>query len=303
MDLDLMPLRDIAGENADSILADADKTAKAFKYFYAVIARLRASDGCPWDLEQTPSSIRGNIIEEAYELAEAITEDDNPHIKEETGDLYLLATMVGYISQQEGRFSVADSLCDEACKLIRRHPHVFGESDVNSPDQVVRQWNEIKEQVEGRRKKESILDEVNRNLPPLEKAYKLQKKASKVGFDWQQKQDIWNKLEEELEELKEARVIFSEECESAKAVDNISKKDALEEEFGDLLFTVINAARLYGIDPSIALHRTNEKFSRRFRHVEERMKKQHLEMNQENMNKMDTFWNEAKKGEIIGKNN
>ena len=297
MDLDSLALRNIAGENADTLLADADRTAKAFRYFYVVVSRLRASDGCPWDLEQTPSSIRGNIIEEAYELAEAITEDDSLHIKEETGDLYLLATMVGYMCQQEGRFSVADSLCDEARKLIRRHPHIFGESEVLSPDQVVRQWNEIKEQVEGRRKKESILDEVHRSLPPLEKAYKLQKKAANVGFDWQHERDVWNKLEEELGELMQARAWKSEECPSDIATDSGSSKDALEEEFGDLLFTVINAARLYGIDPSIALQRTNGKFSRRFRHVEESMKRQHLDMNQENMDMMDAFWNEAKRGE------
>jgi tetrapyrrole methylase family protein/MazG family protein len=290
MDFDSNSLKTIAGQTSDQILPDADKTAEAFRLFYTVVARLRASDGCPWDLEQTPSSIRGNIIEEAYELAEAITEDDNPHIEEETGDLYLLATMVAYMSQQEGRYTVADSLYEGARKLIRRHPHVFGESDVRSPDQVVRQWNEIKERVEGRRKKDSLLDEVHRHLPPLEKAYKLQKKAAKAGFDWKNSPDIWNKIEEELAELHRAR-----RASGADAPD--SGGDSLEEEFGDLLFTVINAARLYGIDPSIALHRANEKFSRRFRHVEARMKQNHLTMSSEHLEQMDAFWNEAKREE------
>jgi len=125
MNYDSHSLQTIAGQTYDQILPDAERTAEAFKLFYTVVARLRARDGCPWDLEQTPSSIRGNIIEEAYELAEAITEDDNSHIKEETGDLYLLATMVAYMSQQEGRYTVAEALHESAGKLIRRHPHVF----------------------------------------------------------------------------------------------------------------------------------------------------------------------------------
>jgi tetrapyrrole methylase family protein/MazG family protein len=288
MDFDSNSLQTIAGQSCEQILPDAEKTAEAFKLFYTVVARLRARDGCPWDLEQTPSSIRGNIIEEAYELAEAITENDSPHMKEETGDLYLLATMVAYMSQQEGRYTVADALYEGARKLIRRHPHVFGEAEVESPDQVVQQWNEIKERVEGRRKKDSLLDEVHRHLPPLEKAYKLQKKAAKVGFDWKTSQDIWHKLEEELAELEHAR-IASEDAPDAR--------DALEEEFGDLLFTVVNAARLYDVDPSIALHRANEKFSRRFRHVETRMKENHLAMSPEHMEQMDAFWDEAKRKE------
>ncbi len=288
MDFDSNSLQTIAGQSHEQILPEAERTAEAFKLFYTVVARLRARDGCPWDLEQTPSSIRGNIIEEAYELAEAITENDSPHMKEETGDLYLLATMVAYMSQQEGRYTVADALYEGARKLIRRHPHVFGEAEVESPDQVVQQWNEIKERVEGRRKKDSLLDEVHRHLPPLEKAYKLQKKAAKVGFDWKTRRDIWHKLEEELAELEHARTA-SEEAPDAR--------DAIEDEFGDILFTVVNAARLYGVDPSIALHRANEKFSRRFRYVETRMKENHLAMSPEHMEQMDAFWDEAKRKE------
>jgi len=153
MNISQETLKEIAGQTATAIIPDAEKTAEAFKFFYTVVERLRAPDGCPWDLKQTPSSIRGNVVEEAYELAEAITENDNSHIKEETGDLYLLATMVGYMSQQEGRFAVADALYECTQKLIRRHPHVFGDAEVHDADQVVQQWNEIKEHVEGRRKK------------------------------------------------------------------------------------------------------------------------------------------------------
>ncbi len=273
----------IAGQDAAAILAKAEKAAESFKLFFTVVARLRAPDGCPWDRAQTPSSIRGNIIEEAYELAEAVTENDSAHMKEETGDLFLLASMVGYMNEQEGRYTVSDALLESASKLIRRHPHVFGEAEIDSPEQVVQQWNEIKEKVEGRRRRDSILDEVHRHLPPLEKAYKLQKKAAKAGFDWQKRDDIWPKVEEEMAELR-----------SAHATSNL---DALEEEFGDLLFAVINAARLYGVDPSIALHRTNEKFARRFRYVEARMKEHTLPLSPEHMELMDRFWNEGKEKE------
>lgn len=283
MELETTSLTSIAGTSAAAILPDAEKTAAAFKKFYTVVARLRADDGCPWDREQTPSTIRGNIIEEAYELAEAISENDNPHIEEETGDLYLLATMVGYMSQQEGRFSVASALEEGSRKLIRRHPHVFADADVKSADQVVEQWNQIKERVEGRRKKDSILDEVHRYLPPLEKAYKIQKKAAKVGFDWKRPDDIRAKLDEEMAELQRAR--------------ESGNPEAIEDEIGDLLFTAINAARLYGVDPSLALHRANEKFSRRFRHVESRMRAEKLAMAPEQFEHMDELWNEAKRSE------
>jgi len=309
MEIDTIPLETLAGQMSEQILPEAEQAAAAFKLFFTIVARLRAPDGCPWDLAQTPTSIRGNIIEEAYELAEAITENDSAHIKEENGDLYLLATMVGYMSQQEGRYYVAEALREAARKLIRRHPHVFGDSTVDSPEQVVEQWNDIKERIEGRRKKDSLLDEVHRHLPPLEKAYKIQKKAAKAGFDWQKREDIWLKLAEEMEELKTA----ADNAESAGADSAgaepagreasfdagapIANPDALEEEFGDLLFTVINAARLYGVDPTIALHRSNEKFSRRFRHVEARMKASHLAMAPEHMTQMDAFWDEAKRAE------
>lgn len=314
MEIDTIPLETLAGQMSEQILPEAEQAAAAFKLFFTIVARLRAPDGCPWDLAQTPTSIRGNIIEEAYELAEAITENDSAHIKEENGDLYLLATMVGYMSQQEGRYHVAEALREAARKLIRRHPHVFGDSTVDSPEQVVEQWNDIKERIEGRRKKDSLLDEVHRHLPPLEKAYKIQKKAAKAGFDWQKREDIWLKLAEEMEELKIAAdnaesagadsagaepAVGMESAGAASSVRKapIANPDALEEEFGDLLFTVINAARLYGVDPTIALHRSNEKFSRRFRHVEARMKASHLAMTPEHMTQMDAFWDEAKRAE------
>ncbi|MHB9152011.1 MAG: nucleoside triphosphate pyrophosphohydrolase [Spirochaetales bacterium] len=273
---------ELAGQNADSIVSASRKAADSFATLYTIIARLRAPDGCPWDREQSPASIRNNIVEEAYELVEAITEKESGHIREEAGDLYMLATMVAYMFEEEKSFSVAQALDAVSEKLVRRHPHVFGDSKVDTPDAVVEQWNTIKEQKEGRRKKDSLLDEVPRHLPPLERAYKIQKKAAKVGFDWTHIDSVWDKIEEEL---KESRDAF-----------DAKDGDELESEIGDLLYSVINLARFSGIDPAIALQRTNEKFSHRFRHVEKRMKEEGLPLAHEHMAAMDRFWEEAKEG-------
>ncbi|HWP69262.1 MAG TPA: nucleoside triphosphate pyrophosphohydrolase [Rectinemataceae bacterium] len=278
----ILPPEELAGQNAETIVPASAKVSEAFATLYTIVARLRAQDGCPWDREQTPSSIRNNIIEEAYELVEAITEKDADHTKEEAGDLFMLATMVAYMFEQDKAFSVADSLLSVSEKLVRRHPHVFGDSDVSTSDGVVEQWNQIKEQKEGRRKKDSLLDEVPRHLPPLERAYKLQKKASKVGFDWTEGDAVWDKVEEELREARTAMKAQSPE--------------ELEEEIGDLIFSITNLSRFLGIDPAIALQRTNEKFSHRFRHVEKRMKEEGLTLSSEHMTKMDAFWDEAKQG-------
>lgn len=280
MDSSFAPRTELAGQNADYIIPASLRAAESFATLFATIARLRAPDGCPWDREQSPSTIRNNIIEEAYELVEAITEKDPEHIREESGDLFMLATMVAYMYEEEKSFSVAQALDTVSEKLVRRHPHVFGDASADSPDAVVEQWNRIKEQKEGRRKKDSLLDEVPRHLPPLERAYKIQKKAAKVGFDWAHVDSVWDKIEEELAESREAF--------SAK------NGDELESEIGDLLYSVINLARFSGIDPAIALQRTNEKFSHRFRHVEKRMKEKGLPLSAEHMATMDEFWEEAK---------
>ena len=276
----LQERRTLAGQAADAIEPAALVTADSFATLYTIIARLRAPDGCPWDKEQSPSSIRNNIVEEAYELVEAITEKDPDHIREESGDLFMLATMVAYMFEQEKNFSVAEALDTVSEKLVRRHPHVFGDANVDSSDAVVEQWNRIKETKEGRRKKDSLLDEVPRHLPPLERAFKIQKKASKVGFDWTHSDAVWDKIEEELQEARDAY--------------DAKDGDELEAEMGDLLYSVINLSRFNGIDPAIALQRTNEKFAHRFRHVEKRMKEEGLPLTHEHMARMDEFWEEAK---------
>jgi tetrapyrrole methylase family protein / MazG family protein len=259
----------------------------AFERLYSIVARLRAPDGCPWDREQTPKSLRGSVVEEAYELVEAIDEDDPAHVAEEAGDLYLLAIMIPYMYEEEGAFSVADALNGLCDKLIRRHPHVFGEAEAKTSEAVLKQWNEIKEKVEGRRKKDSLLDEVSKALPPLERAYKLQKKAAKAGFDWPDSSGVWDKAREELLESEEA-------CKAAAASGD---RSALEEELGDLLFSAVNLARYLKVDPAIALNAANEKFSRRFRQVEKSMAEAGAALAAENMALMDGFWNEAKASE------
>ena len=277
--------KDALGETEGGPKAAA--AAAAFGRLYSIVARLRAPDGCPWDREQTPATLRGSVLEEAYELVEAIDEGDAPHVREEAGDLYLLSTMIAYMHEESGAFSVADSLDAISAKLVRRHPHVFADSDASTPEAVLRQWNDIKERVEGRRRKDSILDEVSRAMPPLERAYKLQKKAAKAGFDWAAAADVWAKAREELGEAER-------ECEASAAQGD---RAALEDELGDLIFSAVNLSRFLGVDPSLALHGAIEKFSRRFRHVERRMAEAGLPLAAEHMGRMDAFWDEAKAAE------
>jgi tetrapyrrole methylase family protein / MazG family protein len=226
-------------------------------------------------------------VEEAYELVEAIDEGDPSHVGEEAGDLYLLATMISYMHEEKGDFAVADALGGLCDKLVRRHPHVFGDSEAGTPEAVLAQWNDIKVKVEGRRRKDSLLDEVSRALPPLERAFKVQKKAAKAGFDWAGAEEVWAKAREELEEAEEA-------CERAS---RSGDRAALEDELGDLLFSAVNLSRFLGVDPALALHGAVEKFSRRFRHVERRMAESGKDLAAEHMALMDGFWEEAKRAE------
>ncbi|MDR0389879.1 MAG: nucleoside triphosphate pyrophosphohydrolase [Spirochaetaceae bacterium] len=255
--------------------------AEAFTGLCEVVAKLRAPDGCPWDREQTPASLRGDLVEETYETLEAIDEKNPDHIREELGDLFLLVTMLSYMHEQEGLFSVADVLDGVSEKLIRRHPHVFGDVKVRDSAEVLDNWARIKVEQEGRKPKDSILDEVSSSLPPLEKAYKLQKKAAKSGFDWPDLAGVMGKLREEMEEVSE--VIAAGDS-----------GETLEGELGDLLFSAVNLCRFFKVDPALALQRTNAKFVKRFTHVERRMKEAGAEMKQENLAVMDRYWEEAK---------
>ncbi|MDR2608432.1 MAG: nucleoside triphosphate pyrophosphohydrolase [Treponema sp.] len=267
--------------------------SEAFKSLYDVVVRLRAPGGCPWDREQNPGTLRGDLIEETYECVEAIDEGDPVHIREELGDLFLLVTMISYMHEQENSFTVAEVLDNLREKLIRRHPHVFGEAKAQggaevtsaeiTSEEVLRNWARIKVEQEGRRPKDSILDEVSKGLPPMDRAYKLQKKAAKAGFDFLELKGVCAKIREELEEV-EKELELGETGAEAET----------EAELGDLLFSVVNLCRYVKIEPSVALQRSNNKFTERFKHVEKRMKEAGMEMKRENLALMDKFWDEAK---------
>ncbi|MDA3955938.1 nucleoside triphosphate pyrophosphohydrolase [Oceanispirochaeta sp.] len=251
----------------------------SFEELCGVIENLRSPEGCPWDREQTAETLSSDFIEEVYEAVDAIRGKDDAHLMEELGDVYLLVTMIAYIKQQEGQFKISDVLDGITEKLIRRHPHVFAGESVKDSDEVLKQWEDIKVHVEGRAPKKSILDKVSKGLPPLERAYKLQKKATKVGFDWPDINNVWDKVHEEIEEV--------------RTVDEGNKEHLLEE-VGDLLFSVVNIARYLEIDPAEAMHRCNSKFMKRFSYIEENMKIENLDMNADNFEKMDQLWNESK---------
>ena len=255
--------------------------AAAFNRLSEIMEMLRSENGCPWDKEQNPQTLRSTFIEETFEAIDAISEDDADHVKEELGDVFFNLVFISRCYEESGFFGSEDCLNEICEKLIRRHPHVFGSvNGVYTSDEVHNQWEKIKETVEGR-KSDSVLDSVPKSFPPLLKAYKLLKKAAKSGFDWRKSEDFYSKIFEEIDEVREA------ESEKDKA--------HLEEEMGDLILAVVNLSRNFGVDPNVALEKANKKFSERYKYVEKRMKKSNLEMKAENDNKMMEFWNEAKK--------
>ena len=253
---------------------------EAFKALYDTIKKLRGPDGCPWDREQTPLTLRTTLIEETYECVEAIEEDDPEHITEELGDLFLQAVLLSYIYEEQGKFTTAGVLTKINDKLIRRHPHVFNGLKVKDTNEVLDNWEKIKREQEGKKPNESILDEVSAGFPPMNRAFKLQKKASKTGFDWPDVNGVILKIKEELNEVTNA---ISEK-----------KEQAIEDELGDLLFCVINLCRYLKVEPSAALHHTNRKFIKRFKYVEKKMKETGDVMKKENLEIMDKYWNESK---------
>ena len=269
----------------------AQKPGDAYKSLYDIIARLRGPGGCPWDREQTPSTLRGDLIEETYECIEAIDEKDPAHIREELGDIFLLVTLLAYIHEETDVFSVADALQTACDKLVRRHPHVFGEVKVNDSAEVISNWDKIKVEQEGRKPKNSVLDEVSSGLPPLDRAWKLQKKAAKAGFDWPDLNGVAGKIKEELGEVLEAA--------GNGTAGETAACDKIEEELGDLLFSAVNLCRYLKVEPSVALRRTNGKFVQRFKYMEKMMKETGQEMKPENLDVMDQYWNDAKNEKIM----
>ena len=257
---------------------------QGFTRLYEIVKTLRSENGCAWDRKQTPRTLLPNLIEEAYELIEAVDEEDDQHILEELGDMYLLVTMISYIKQQEGAFQLDEVFNAISEKLIRRHPHVFGEMELDDPDHIIRQWNEIKRDIEGRDKSDYITDSIPSTLPPLERSVKIQKKVSEYGFDWEHVRDVIEKLHEEIEELK---------SEIAKNQDDRNEKK-IESELGDILFAAVNIGRFLKIDPGIALHSTNTKFIGRFKYIQDKLRKAGIPLSGEQMDLMEKYWIESK---------
>jgi XTP/dITP diphosphohydrolase len=249
---------------------------EAFGRLLDIMDELR--EKCPWDRVQTNESLRANTIEETYELIEAILSNDNDEIKKELGDLLLHVVFYAKIGEEKQAFDVAD-VCNAICdKLIFRHPHVFGDKSADSASMVEKSWEQIKLKENGGNK--TVLEGVPESLPSMIKAYRIQDKARNAGFDWNKRHDVWDKVKEELGEL---------EVEIEKM-----EVDRMEAEFGDLLFSIINAARLYKVNPDNALERTNRKFMFRFNYMEKKVKAQGHSLKGMPLEKMEEIWLEAK---------
>ncbi len=254
-----------------------EKTLTAFNELLGIMDELRKK--CPWDKKQTNDTLRTLTIEETFELADAIIKKDPNLIKKELGDLLLHIVFYAKIGSETNDFSMADVIDSLNEKLIYRHPHIFGDVEVSDARQVEENWEQLKLKEKDGNK--SVLEGVPMSLPALVKANRIQDKARGVGFDWEHKEQVWEKVHEELEELK---------VEIQKA-----DKDKIEAEFGDLFFSLINAARLYDVNPENALERTNRKFIHRFNYLEEKTIKQGRDLKSMSLAEMDEIWEEAKK--------
>lgn len=258
-------------------MSSKEERLEAFGRLLDVMDELR--EKCPWDRKQTNESLRSNTIEETYELSDAIIQNEQTNIKKELGDLLLHIVFYSKIGEEKGTFDIKD-VCDSLCeKLIYRHPHVFGDATAENSKKVEQSWEQLKLKEKGGNK--TVLEGVPGSLPSLIKAYRIQDKARNVGFDWEKREQVWDKVEEELNELK---------CEI-----NRMDVDLMEAEFGDFLFSLINAARLYKINPDNALERTNQKFIHRFNYLEEQTIRQGRSLKEMTLAEMDEIWDEAKK--------
>ena len=259
-------------------MTNIDEKTDAFNKLLGIMDDLRAQ--CPWDREQTFESLRHLTIEETYELSEAVLDKDVDSIKKELGDLMLHLVFYAKIGSEQGQFDFGDVLNYINEKLVYRHPHIYGDVSVKDSQNVKENWEKIKLN-EGR---DSVLSGVPKSLPPLVKAYRIQEKAKGVGFDWEKPEQVWEKVLEEMNELKQ-------EAEQG------SNKDAMEHELGDLLFALVNYARFIGVNPENALERTNKKFISRFQHLESKAKEIGRSLKDMNLTEMDVFWEEAKRAE------
>ncbi len=262
------------------IPAAGQNPAAAFERLLSVLKDLRAN--CPWDKKQTMQTLRHLTIEETYELADAILEGDQQEIKKELGDVMMHLVFYAQIASETGDFTIVDVLNGICEKLIHRHPHIYAEVEVENEEDVKRNWEQLKLK-EGNK---SVLGGVPASLPALVKASRIQEKARGVGFDWEDKSQVWGKVEEELQEFKDEFNVLNE-----ASID----PEKAEGEFGDLLFSLINYARFININPENALEKTNKKFIKRFQYLEQKAKENGRELQNMTLAEMDVYWNEAKK--------
>ena len=256
-----------------------EETLEAFSRLLDIQDELR--EKCPWDHKQTNESLRPHTIEEAFELCDAIMDGDPVEIQKEMGDVMEHLVFYAMIGREQGLFDMCDVLTKEADKLVFRHPHIYGDKTASNSDEVSAIWEQVKQKEKDANK--TVLSGVPRSLPSLIKAYRIQDKARNVGFDWDKREDVWDKVFEEIGELKS-------ELERGD-------REASEKELGDVLFSLVNAARLYHINPDTALERTNRKFISRFGYVEQKAKEQGRELKDMTLGEMDELWNEAKRQE------
>ena len=271
----------------DYKLNKTDDVCQNMKNLYDIVTCLRdPKDGCPWDKEQMPRDIVRSMQGEIYEYVDALNENDAPHQSEELGDVYLNLFLLGKIHDQNGDFSLAECLNDACDKYIRRHPHVFSDVHVDNTEQVLKNWNQIKVEKEGRIKSdEDFFDGVPKDAPEIERCYAISKKAVKVGFDWPDEQGVYDKIHEELDEVMEAKT-----------------EENRMEELGDVLFTVVNLCRKMHIKPQDALSYANTKFIKRFNIVNRLVKERNLKYEDLSADQWDELWNIAKKEANMGSN-
>jgi tetrapyrrole methylase family protein/MazG family protein len=251
-----------------------------FQQLVAIMARLRGPDGCPWDREQTFDSIKSHLLEETYEVIDAIDRRDWRALAAELGDLQLQIVFFSQMAAEQNLFTIEDVLNGISSKLVRRHPHVFGKETASTPGEVLKRWNELKAEEKGEAE-QRLLDSVPHTIPALQEAYQLTSRAAQVGFDWQRFDDLLDKLQEELRELAEARK-------------QPGGAPGVEDELGDLLFMMVNIVRFLKFDPELALRKTNRKFRERFAHVEQSLKERGKTPGEAGIEEMEELWQQAK---------
>ena len=265
--------------NIKTQINEYNTISKSFCELIKIIRTLRSPEGCPWDREQTLYSLKNHFIEEAYELVDALDNRDIDNIKEELGDLLLHIVIHSIIAEEDGYFTINEVIQEISEKLVRRHPHVFADTKVKNTDEVMKNWEAIKSD-EGKKKK-SVLDGIPKGLPSIQQSYKMQKRVSKKGFDWNTTEDCMNKVDEEYNELKEAV--------------NTGNKEEIQHELGDVLFAVINLSRFLNVDPDEALRNVNKRFTNRFMHIEKKLEEKGQSLENTPLEEMEAFWQEAKK--------